>query len=231
MPHNPLKPSKPGTLYIVATPIGDFRDITLRALDILKNVDAVICEEARVGSTLLKKLGVTPKELILLNEHNEKEKSPELITRFWNGQDLALISDCGTPLFADPGTEIVSLAVSAGIRVVPIPGPSSLSAFLSILDQRLDRFVFAGFLPRDPQRRKQALTELKAHRVPIILMDTPYRLRVLLESIVTVFGKGQRLTVGCDLTLPGETVYRGSASEILKKIADRKAEFVLIIHL
>jgi 16S rRNA (cytidine1402-2'-O)-methyltransferase len=221
---------KPGLLYIVATPIGNWKDITLRAVEILKTVDAVVCEEARVGSTLLKKLGIQPKEIILLNEHNEKQKSPELIGRFWSGQSLALISDAGTPLFADPGSEVVSLAVNSGIRVVPIPGPSSLTAFLSILDQKLDKFLFAGFLTRDPQKRKTALTELKSHRMSIILMDTPYRLKTLLDDIHTVYGKGQKLTLGCDLTLPNELLLRGSVSEIQKRIGDRKAEFILLIH-
>ncbi len=230
MKNNSLQVAKPGALYIVATPIGDWKDITLRALEILKSVDAVVCEEARVGSTLLKKLGIEPKELILLNEHNEKEKSPDLITRFWRGQNLALISDAGTPLFADPGAEIVSLAVNSGIQVVPIPGPSSLTAFLSILDQKLDKFLFAGFLTRDPQRRKTALTELKSHRMSIILMDTPYRLKILLDDIRTVFGKGQRLTLGCDLTLPNELILRGSVADIQQRIGERKAEFILLIH-
>ena len=230
MQNNSLQVSKPGTLYIVATPIGDWKDITLRALEILKSVDAVVCEEARVGSTLLKKLGIEPKELILLNEHNEKEKSLDLITRFWQGQNLALISDAGTPLFADPGVEIVSLAVNSGIRVIPIPGPSSLTAFLSVLDQKLEKFLFAGFLARDPHKRKSTLTELKSHRMPIILMDTPYRLRALLEDIRTVFGKGQKVTLGCDLTLPGELILRGGVAEILQRIGDRKAEFILLIH-
>jgi 16S rRNA (cytidine1402-2'-O)-methyltransferase len=225
-----LKVAQPGILFIVATPIGDWKDITLRALEILKSVDAIVCEEARVGSTLLKKLGIEPKELILLNEHNEKEKSPELITRFWRGQNLALISDAGTPLFADPGAEIVSMAVNSGIRVVPIPGPSSLTAFLSILDQKLERFLFAGFLTRDPQKRKIALTELKSHRMSILVMDTPYRLKTLLEDIRIVFGKGQRITLGCDLTLPNELILRGNVAAIQQKIGARKAEFMLLIH-
>jgi len=230
MQDNSLRVTKPGTLYIVATPIGNWKDITLRAIEILKAVDAVVCEEARVGSTLLKKLGIESKEIVLLNEHNEKERSPDLITRFWSGQNLALISDAGTPLFADPGVEIVSLAVNSGIQVIPIPGPSSLTAFLSILDQKLDRFLFAGFLTRDPQKRKTALTELKSHRMSIILMDTPYRLKALLEDIRSVCGKGQKLTLGCDLTLPNELLLRGSVAEIQRKIGDRKAEFILLIH-
>ena len=231
MKNRSIQVKNPGVLYIVATPIGNWKDITLRALEILNSVDAVVCEEARVGSTLLKKLGIAPKELILLNEHNEKEKSPDLITSFWQGQNLALISDAGTPLFADPGAEVVSLAVNAGIRVVPIPGPSSLTAFLSVLDQKLDKFLFAGFLTRDPQKRKTALTELKSHRMPVLLMDTPYRLKTLLEDIRTVFGKGQRITLGCDFTLPDELILRGSVADIIQKIGDRKAEFMLLIHL
>jgi 16S rRNA (cytidine1402-2'-O)-methyltransferase len=227
---NSLQPSKPGALFIVATPIGNWEDITLRALEILRKVDAIICEEARVGSTLLKKLDIKPKELIILNEHNEKEKSSELITRFWRGQNLALISDAGTPLFADPGVDIVNMAVNTGIQVIPVPGPSSLTAFLSILDQKIKRFIFAGFLDRDSQKRKHALAELRSHRMPIILMDAPYRLKTLLEDIQTVFGKGQRLTLGCNLTLPNEMILRASVADIQKKIGGQKAEFILLVH-
>jgi 16S rRNA (cytidine1402-2'-O)-methyltransferase len=217
MPANVINPEHPGSLYIVATPIGNIQDITLRALEVLKSVDAVICEEARIGSTLLKRLGISPKELLILNEHNEKEKAPELITRFWSGQNLA-------------GKEIIQLAVQSGVRVIPIPGASSLSTFLSILDEKVDRFIFAGFLSREPNQRARELSQLKTYRMPIILMDTPYRLKVFLDSVIAVFGKGQRATLGCNLTLPNESIFRGKLETIQKAVGDRKAEFMLILH-
>ena len=141
---------KTGTLYMVATPIGNPGDITLRAIETLKQVDAVICEESKPGSTLLKKLGIKGKELVLLNEHNEDEVAADLLPRFLNGESLAMISDCGTPVFADPGAYLIQLASSSGVRVSPMPGASSLMAALSLLDAKIGRFVFAGFLSRDP---------------------------------------------------------------------------------
>lgn len=222
--------NNPGALYIVATPIGNLRDITLRAMDVLQKVDGIICEEQREGSTLLKRLGIQYQELITLNEHNEMTRISELIQRSWQGESFALISDCGTPVFADPGAALIEQAVQAGIQIIPIPGPSSLMAALSILDFKLDRFIFAGFLPRQPAERKGQLTHLRALRFPLVLMDTPYRLQSLLDEIASLFGSGQAITLACDLTLPTEKVYRGTVKEILSKIKGRKAEFILIIH-
>ena len=128
---------KSGVLSIVATPIGNPGDITLRAIEILKNTDAVICEEYKPGSTLLKKLGIIDKELVLLNEHNEAEVAADLLIRLLDGQNLALISDCGTPVFSDPGAYLIQMASSSGVRVTPVPGPSSLMALLSILDFKI----------------------------------------------------------------------------------------------
>jgi 16S rRNA (cytidine1402-2'-O)-methyltransferase len=122
---------KPGSLSIVATPIGHPQDITLRALDVLHSVDAVICEEARPGSTLLKRHNIQ-KPLILLNEHNENQVVPEIVQRIWKGEHLALISDCGTPIFADPGRSLLQALEESGIRVTPVPGPASLTAAISV---------------------------------------------------------------------------------------------------
>ena len=164
---------KTGTLYIVATPIGNPGDITLRAIEILKQADAVICEEYKPGSTLLKKLEITGKELVLLNEHNEAEMAADLLPRLLNGESFALISDCGTPVFADPGAYLIQLASSSGVRVSPLPGASSLMSALSLLDAKIDNFIFAGFLSRDPVKRKQELTRYRGYRMPIVIMDSP----------------------------------------------------------
>jgi 16S rRNA (cytidine1402-2'-O)-methyltransferase len=219
-----------GRLYVVATPIGNPRDITLRALDILQEVDAVICEEYREGSTLLKKLGIS-KEIILVNEHNEAEQTPGIVERLMlRGQSMALISDCGTPIFADPGATLIRSLVEMGIAIIPIPGPSSLMAALSVLDVKLDRFIYAGFLPRDRTERRKALKALRAMRYPIILMDAPYRLMPLLDDVADVYGGGVTLTLAMDITLPGETIFRGTAAEARKRLGQRKSEFVLIVH-
>jgi 16S rRNA (cytidine1402-2'-O)-methyltransferase len=218
-----------GTLYIVATPIGNIADITLRALEVLKSADAVICEEYKPGSTMLKRLGIEAKELVLLNEHNEPEVAADLLVRLLNGQSLALFSDCGTPVFADPGAYLIQLASSSGVRVSPVPGASSLMAALSVLDFHLERFIFGGFLPRDPEQRRSALTHYRAMRMPIVLMDTPYRLGNLLDDVVKVFGKGQIVTVAFDLTLPTENVFRGDAATVRQQIGQRKGEFIMVI--
>jgi len=219
-----------GNLYIIATPIGNNDDITLRAINTLKAVDGVICEEYRDGSTLLKALDIEKKELILYNEHNAAAQTPIIIEKLISGKNLALISDCGTPVFADPGYLLVEQAVIYQIRVIPLPGPSSLTTTLSILDFKLDEFYFAGFLPRETQQRSERLQKLKALKVPIVLMDTPYRLVKLLDEVISAFGKSRLATLACDLTLPTEKIYRGPLAEIRKSLEKQKAEFMLVIH-
>jgi len=218
-----------GKLYIVATPIGNPGDITQRAIETLKQVDAVICEEYKPGSTLLKKLEITGKELVLLNEHNEAEVAAELLPRLLNGESLALISDCGTPVFSDPGAYLIQLASSSGVPVSPLPGASSLMAALSLLDAKIENFIFAGFLSRDPLKRKQELTRYRGYCMPVVIMDTPYRLAALLEDVVKVFGKGQWVMVAFDLTLPGEIVLRGEAGDVAKQVGSKKGEFILVV--
>lgn len=218
-----------GSLSVVSTPIGNPGDITFRAIEVLKAADAIICEEYKPGSTLLKKLGIQEKELILLNEHNEAECAADLLMRLLNGQHLALISDCGTPVFSDPGAYLIQLASSSGVPVTPIPGASSLMAALSVLDFKISQFYFAGFLPRDPDHRRKELARLRGMKVPVVLMDTPYRLRALLEDVVKVFGRQIFITVAFDLTLPSELILRGDVSEVIKQVGNRKGEFIMVV--
>jgi 16S rRNA (cytidine1402-2'-O)-methyltransferase len=221
----------PGSLYVVATPIGNYEDITLRAINVLKTVDAIICEEMREGSTLLHKLGIQNKELIPLNEHNEDTQAQEIIQRILlKGHSFALISDCGTPVFADPGCNLINQSVEFDISVIPIPGPSSLTTALSIVDQKIDKFIYSGFLSRDEKQRQTELRQLKNLNMTVILMDTPYRLVNLLKDVAKVFGAERNITLCCDLTLPTETILRGTVSHALNHLAKRKSEFVLIIH-
>jgi 16S rRNA (cytidine1402-2'-O)-methyltransferase len=221
---------KPGTLYIVSTPIGNPDDITLRAIEVLKNADAVVCEEYKPGSTLLKRLNIEGKELLLLNEHNEETQAAELLVRLLNGETLALFSDCGTPVFSDPGAYLIQLAAGSGVTVSPVPGASSLMAALSVLDMKLERFVFTGFLPREPERRRAELMRYKGMRMALVVMETPYRLTALLEDVSKTFGKRQWVTVAYNLTLPGEMVFRGEVENVLRQTAGRKGEFVLVVH-
>jgi len=219
-----------GKLYIVSTPIGNWDDITLRAIKILKDVDLLVCEEIRVGSTLLKKLSLPTKELIDLNEHNETEQVGLVIQKLFEGANIALISDCGTPVFADPGHVLINQATQMGIEVIPIPGASSLMAALSVLDFKLDRFYFAGFLPREKDHRKSVLNSLRSMDIPIVLMDTPYRLQKLLEEVSQTFGKNRRITLGINITMDNEKFLRGTVSEITKQLNQKKAEFILVVH-
>lgn len=221
---------KTGLLFVVATPIGNYADITLRAIDVLKAADAIVCEDTRQASTLLKKLDIRNKELIVLDEHNEQEKTAELILRLQQGESLALISDAGTPAFADPGHYLISQAVDFGISISPIPGPSSLMAALCLLPFKLEQYMFGGFLPRDSEQRRKELFRLRALRVPVVLMDTPYRLRSLLDDVAMIFGNQQQVTLAADLTTAKETVYRGRLSDVCNQVQKRKAEFILIIH-
>ncbi len=221
---------KTGRLFIVATPIGNYQDITLRAIETLRQADAVICENPREGSTLLKKLDIQDKELLVLDEHNETEQAADIALRLVQGASMALISDAGTPVFADPGRYLIQISTEYGVPVTPIPGPSSLMAALSVLDFNLGQYVFGGFLSRDPDQRRKELFSLRSLRMPVVLMDTPYRMGALLDDVAKVFGKGQPVTLAADMTLSKETIYRGSAAEVRQKVNKRKAEFILIVH-
>jgi 16S rRNA (cytidine1402-2'-O)-methyltransferase len=219
-----------GKLFIIATPIGNYGDITLRALEVLKSVDAVACEDYRLGSTLLKKLGIGEKNLLIINEHNETEETEEVLKSLISGQSIALISDCGTPAFADPGTSLVKRCLEYGIRVSTLPGASSLMAAISLSPLPLNEFYFAGFLPRGESERREKLNIIKSFRIPIILMDTPYRMVRLLSEIASNFGVNRLITLAIDLTLPAECLLHGQVGEILEKVKGRKSEFILILH-
>ena len=198
-----LRNIKLGTLYIVATPIGNPRDITLRAVDILKEADAVICEDRKTGSKLAKSIGIEVKEWIEANEHNESRVGEVLQEKLLCGESIALITDCGTPVFSDPGAKLIERALGLGVRVVPVPGASSLMATLSILELPLLKFYFAGFLPRQPEERQSMMDYLRKLHIPIILMDTPYRMDSVLKDVIKVFGSGKRAVLACDLTMAG----------------------------
>lgn len=219
-----------GILYIVATPIGNPQDITLRALEILKSADRIICEERRIGSTILRQLKIGEKPLVELNEHNEEQQAQELAMALLNGETMALISDCGTPAFADPGALLVQLALDYEIKIVPVPGASSLMTLLSVSPAPLKEFYFAGFLPRKEDERRRRLDQLRKLRVPVVLMDTPYRLERMLQDVQSTFGKGRMITLGLNLTLPNEKILHQPVGEIIRQLKGQKSEFILIVH-
>lgn len=225
-----LKEKMNPILYIVSTPIGNYEDITLRALRILKECDFIICEELKEARRLLSHYRIE-KELFPLNEHNENESANELILKLLNGKTAALISDCGTPLFSDPGHLLVDLALQNRIDVIPVPGASSLLTALVGSGLDFEKFYYYGWLsPKKDIRRKQLL-DLRKRKETIVLMDTPYRLKTLLEDIVKIFGPNIPCVLAFELTKEKEKFYRGNAGNILNKVEKEKlkGEFVLII--
>lgn len=219
-----------GTLFIVSTPIGNLGDITLRAVDTLRKADGVVCEGFRQASTLLKRLEIPEKKLLLLDEHDDGGQAESILHELLIGSRLALISDCGTPGFEDPGSRLVARCLENDIQVVPVPGASSLMAALSISPLPLKNFYFAGFLPQKKPLRDREFHKLKRLKEPLILMDTPYRLERLLSEICEHLGGNRLVTLALDLTLPGETILHGSVEHIRVRVADRKGVFILIIH-
>lgn len=219
-----------GSLYIVATPIGNYADISSRAIDVLNSSDAIICEEFREASTLLKKIGIQGKQLLQLNEHSEQESSEEFILLMVKGKNLALISDAGTPGFADPGPYLIKRCVEMNIPVRAIPGPSSLMAAISLSPLPLKEFFFAGFLPRKDNERKSKFLSLRDLNNSLILMDTPYRLGKLLDEVKGNFGPRKLVTLAIDLTLENEELLHGTIQDICAKVKGRKGEFILIVH-
>ncbi|MFN3693419.1 MAG: 16S rRNA (cytidine(1402)-2'-O)-methyltransferase [Ignavibacterium sp.] len=218
-------------LYIVSTPIGNYEDITLRALRVLKECDFIICEEYKEARRLLSHYQIQ-KELVALNEHNEKDISSEIISKLLDGQSAALISDCGTPLFSDPGHYLVSLAIQNKIDIVPVPGASSLLAALVGSGLEFEKFYYYGWLsPKKDIRRKQLL-DLRKRKETIVLMDTPYRLRTLLEDVVKLLGSNIPCVLAFELTKEKEKFYRGNALQVYNsaKKENLKGEFVLILR-
>ncbi|MBT8385949.1 MAG: 16S rRNA (cytidine(1402)-2'-O)-methyltransferase [Ignavibacteria bacterium] len=218
-------------LFLISTPIGNYDDITLRALKILRSVDFIICEEYKVARRMLAHYKID-KELISLNEHNENEVVDEILLEILKGKTAALISDCGTPLFSDPGNLLVDVCISQNIDIVPIPGADSLVPALIGSGFDFENFYYRGWLsPKKDIRRKQLL-DLKKVKEVIVLMDTPYRLQRLLKDVVNFFGKNTPVVLAYQLTMRDEKYYRGNAEKVLN-IAEKKnlkGEFVLIVN-
>jgi 16S rRNA (cytidine1402-2'-O)-methyltransferase len=223
-----------GKLYLVSTPIGNYDDITIRALNILKSVDFVICEEFKEARRLLSHYQIT-KEFVSINEHNENEKDiiNEILLRLLQNESAALISDCGTPLFSDPGHLLVEVCISQNIEIVPVPGASSILPALTGSGFDIEKFYYYGWLSPKKDIRKQQLQRLRSLNGVVVIMDTPYRLKSLLEDIVKVIGKNLKVVLAFQLTMNNEKFYRGTAEEILSIAAKNnlKGEFVLLLNL
>jgi 16S rRNA (cytidine1402-2'-O)-methyltransferase len=211
---------EPGTLYVVATPIGNLEDITLRALRVLGSVDMIAAEDTRHTRKLLTHHGIS-RPLISFHAHNEQRQVPHLLAMLQEGRSIALVTDAGTPGISDPGYSLLQALVPHAIPIVPIPGPVAAIAALSIAGLPTDRFVFEGFLPAKSGRRRQRLEALRDEPRTIVLYESPYRLVRLLQDIVTCLGPERRVVVTRELTKHFEEVQRGAASALLETFQAR----------
>ena len=220
-----------GTLYIVSTPIGNPADISARATEAIRNCDMLLCEETKPARRFLAGLQIQ-KEFILLNEHTTKDATAEALTLLENSKTLALISDDGTPLLADPGSELVKECIARGITIVPIPGASSILAALVASGFSLLSFTFAGFLPRDKAERKKAASDYKNRKETLVFLEAPYRLNQLLQDLSDGIGQDRRAVVCIDLTMPSERFERGTLGSLVKHFNEHpfKGEFVVIVE-
>ena len=223
----------PGTLYVVATPIGNLADITLRAVHVLALVDAVACEDTRVSAGLLRHLGLH-KPLLALHEHNEFEGAAAIVDRLARGERIAYVSDAGTPAVSDPGARLVAAVQAAGLRTMPLPGASSALAALSVAGDADSRgFAFAGFLPTKAGERRTALQAVLSQPLSQVLFEAPHRIEGLLRELAEAAPE-RRVTVGRELTKQFETVATMPAAELpawLAADANRlRGEFVLVVH-
>ena len=223
---------KAGTLFVVATPIGNMDDISLRARTVLADVRAIAAEDTRRSGRLLSHLGIRT-ELISCHEHNESKRIPQLLARLQAGENIALISDAGTPLISDPGYRLVGAAADAAIRVSPVPGSSAVMAALSVAGLPTDAFLFAGFLPSTDKRRTERLKFLKAAAETLVFFESVHRIEASLSAIIRVLGSDRHAVAARELTKMHETLYRGTLEEVLAQIAadpgGGKGEYTLVM--
>jgi 16S rRNA (cytidine1402-2'-O)-methyltransferase len=221
-----------GVLHIVSTPVGNLDDITRRALSVLAEVDAVAAEDTRHTARLLEELGIR-QTLISYHDHNEQERTPQLVERLQRGDNLALVSDAGTPLVSDPGYRLVRACHQAGIRVVPIPGASALLAALVVAGLPTDRFIFEGFLPSKGSGRTAALRRVSESAATSVVYEAPHRILTLLDELKEVVEPGREVVLCRELTKHFETVLPGSVGDIRDKVAadsnQQRGEIVLLV--
>jgi 16S rRNA (cytidine1402-2'-O)-methyltransferase len=217
-----------GVLYVVATPIGNLEDISLRALRILKEVELIAAEDTRHSRILLDHYAIrTP--LVSYHEHNEKTQAPRLAERLLQGENIALVSDAGTPAISDPGYRLVVEALRAGVRVTPIPGASALASVLSASGLPTDRFVFEGFLASKKGERESRLEALRGERRTVVFYEAPHRLKDALTAMQRILGD-REIVVGRELSKIHEEFLRGTIDEVLAQLAERevKGEITII---
>ena len=222
-----------GSLYIVATPIGNLDDITKRAANILEQVGLIAAEDTRHSRKLLNHLGVNNK-IIAYHEHNEEKLTGQLIGKLIDGKSIALISDAGTPLISDPGYKLVSAAHDENITVIPVPGSSAVIAGLTASGLSCDKFVFHGYLPAKPLSRRKYLKTLVLESKTLVFYEAPHRILDLIKEMYSIFGELRNVTIARELTKKHEQILRGTLSGIKSKIENNeiknKGEFVVILE-
>ncbi len=223
--HNP----KSGTLYIVSTPIGNMEDITLRALKVLNGVNIIAAESADHTKGLCKHYKIKTK-LTSYNQHNRKAKAPELIRRLKSGQDVAIVTDAGTPGISDPGVYLINLVANEGMTITPIPGPSAVITALSVSGLPSEQFLFLGFLPNKSGKRKKAIAGLTSEPRTMVFFEAPHRIRKMLEDLREIFGDRQVVMLR-EITKVFEDVKRGPISAVLEHLTPEKTrgEFTLAV--
>ena len=222
-----MNQAKSGVLYVVSTPIGNLSDITLRAIETLKQVDLIAAEDTRHSGILLKNYSITT-PLTSYHDFNKQKKGPELIQQILSGRSVALVSDAGTPGISDPGYLLIKLAIENQIQIVPIPGPAAFISALVVSGLPTDKFSFEGFLPNKPQKRRRRLEELAQEKRTLIFYESPYRLLKFLEEVRQILGD-RRICVARELTKKFEEIKRGAVSEVLGYFQQGKVKGELII--
>jgi 16S rRNA (cytidine1402-2'-O)-methyltransferase len=222
-----------GILYVVATPIGNLQDITLRALDTLKAVDAIAAEDTRHTSGLLSHFGIS-KKLIAVHEHNEHQSAEKLLSQLNAGDSIALVTDAGTPGISDPGAVVVDFVRKAGVKVVPVPGVSAVIAALSASGIVQNGFMFHGFLPASGAARRKVLEALKTQTVTLVIYEAPHRIVDSIADMCAVLGGERRITFARELTKTFETIYSCNLSDAVAwleaDLNQQRGEFVLLIE-
>lgn len=217
-----------GRLYIVATPIGNLDDITLRALETLKNVDFILCEDTRVTKNLLARHKIE-KPLISYHQHSDARKVKEITALVESGKNLALVTDAGTPGISDPGNLLISALLKSGLKeIIPIPGPCAAIAALSISGLPTDKFVFMGFPPQKNKRQKY-FQEIAASPQTVVFYESGHRILKCLDELKNILSANRQIVVCRELTKIHETIYRGTIDEIISKMKDERGEFVIVI--
>ncbi|MFA6040190.1 MAG: 16S rRNA (cytidine(1402)-2'-O)-methyltransferase [Methylophilus sp.] len=222
-----------GILYVVATPIGNLADMTLRAIETLKQVDAIAAEDTRHSSGLLSHFGIS-KKLIAVHEHNEQQSAQILLQRIQAGENIALITDAGTPGISDPGAVVVDVLREQGVTVVPVPGVSAVIAALSASGITQNGFIFIGFLPASGSQRRKQLDLLKAQTCTLVFYEAPHRIVECIEDLASVLGGDRRITIARELTKTFETFHRCMLSEAKQWLESdsnqQRGEFVLLVE-